>query len=61
MLSHVYIRYNSRIVSADTVIAVASAVTASALMVRILYLMYTWDSVYIPELRPMYAFVRHWL
>ncbi len=42
-------------------IAAATAITVSALTMRLLYLMYTWDSIYIPELRPMYAFVRHWL
>ena len=42
-------------------IASATAVTLAALTMRLLYLMYTWDSVYIAALRPMYAFVRHWL
>ena len=43
------------------VIALASLVTLSALTMRMLYLMYTWDSFYVPALRPMYAFVRNWL
>ena len=42
-------------------IAMATAVTLSALTMRVLYLMYTWDSVYVPALRPVYAFVRAWL
>ena len=27
----------------------------------LLYLLYTWDSVYVSSLRPMYAFVRAWM
>ena len=42
-------------------IAAVFTVTLSAMSMRVLYLLYTWDSVYVPALRPVYAFVRAWL
>jgi len=38
-----------------------SGLTVSALGLRMLYLLYTWDAVYVPALRPVYAFVRSWM
>jgi len=42
-------------------VAAVCTLTCSAVAMRVLYLLYTWDSVYVPSLRPMYAFVRAWL
>ncbi len=42
-------------------IAMVFGLTFCALGMRLMYLLYTWDSVYIPALRPVYAFVRGWL
>jgi energy-coupling factor transport system permease protein len=38
-----------------------TTITLMALSMRVLYLLYAWDSVYVASLRPMYALVRNWL
>ena len=42
-------------------IAAVCTPTFTSVSMRLLYLLYTWDSVYVSSLRPMYAFVRAWM
>ena len=42
-------------------IVMVGTITMTSVAMRLLYLLYTWDSVYLPALRPMYAFVRAWM
>ncbi len=44
-----------------TLIVLVCVVTMTSVAMRLMYLLYTWDSVYVPALRPMYAFVRTWM
>ena len=38
-----------------------SLLTLTAVSLRLLYILYAWDSVYISQWRPVYAFVRNWM
>ena len=39
----------------------AGALTLAVATARLLFLLYTWETLYLPELRPLYGFVRSWL
>ena len=42
-------------------LAVAGSITLGAVALRVLFLAYTADVLYVPALRPLYGFVRSWL
>ena len=43
------------------VLGMAVVTTAAVLCVRVLFVLYTVELLYLPGLRPLYGFVRRWL